>query len=531
MERVLDWLAFVQEAEHSQCRHHSPTKSAPYCTYTMPATPPESEHAPAPPIKDLTLESPPKKRVRQQDPDPDLDKTPKNILRRRPVLEPKPPSKRDRSPSPSSPIKGLADLNRLEKPVTIIPVVTAAGYETLQQAGAGLQDLYRSIRRVLRFGQFVPIEIQDEFSALIKHRGDEAEDGWFAPRQTRTRERHLEELGKLLDIHHEALEAVTLGRHEAAWNSAVHHPLLTMAFDEGSRQVTGEKVAEDLRLRVENVTSATIAGDCLPRLNLGMPRLQWTMKETGAADTPSIGAWSISQATTSTSTTASTTASSSGTSSRTGDLLGTKESRTRLDASDPFVQRHLHLDSTVHTKADSKKVDFAIVCVPKAGTALHTAIQAVLNHMESKPALSYSINPSTYGPLVEALIAITLETKTTSASRDPLIQLGLVAAAIHRRLHTLPVAGATGSSPLTKTGVIVPLPMVVVTNHQWDLYFAHDNGSSIQLIGPLELGSTASLVQIYMLLASLRLLKTWTLEVFCPAMEKWLTLREDEPVD
>lgn len=484
MDKVRDWLALLAQTDCSPCHDYSPktgiVKSARHCTSTMPASPPESEDAP--PFEDnlefLDLEeSPTKKRARRQHPypDPDLERTPKNILRRRPILEPKlPSSKRHRSPSPNSPIKALVDLSRLEKPITVIPAVTAAGYEALQQAG--LQDLYRSIRRVLRFSQFVPVEIQDEFSALIKHRGDEAEEGWFAPRQTSAR--HLEELGKLLDIHHEALEAVTLGRHEAAWNSAVHHPLLTMAFDDGSRQATGERVAEDLRLRVENVTSATIAGDCLPRLNLGGPR-SWTMQEKGATGTPSIGAWSVSQVTSS---------SSSSTSSLTSDLED-DGSMAQLN-SDPFVQGRLHLDSTVHSKAGSKKVDFAIVCVPKAGTPLHAAIQAVLDRVKSKPALSYSINPSTYGPLVDAAIAITLETKTTSASRDPLVQLGLVAAAIHRRLHTLPVAGATGSSPLTAKGVLLPLPMIVATNHQWDLYFACDCGNSIVCI------STTSYVQL-----------------------------------
>lgn len=471
MDKVQDWLVSLQEPRGIE----NPVAAKKVCRpFAMPATPPESLKSTRPVeenLESLDLGSPSRKRMRE--PDSDIDATPRNVLRRRPVLEPKKsPNKRNRSPmhsEPSSPIKGLADLHRLEKPVIVTPAVTAAGYEALQQAG--VQGLYRSIRRVLRYSCFVPIEIRHEFSALIKHRGDEAEEEWFATSQEGERRTCIEELGKLLDLHHEALESVTLGRHEAAWNAAVHHPLLKIAFDDGDgdRHASGERVVQDLRLRVENVTSATIAGDCLPRLSLGAPP-SWLRQEQDqdTTDTPSIGAWSVSQITVSSSNSTSSTSSLSCLSSA---------SRTHDDLS--VQARRLHLDSTVHSKAGSKKVNFAVVCVPKPGTELHAATQAVLEHLKRTPALSYSISPSTYGPLVDAFIALSIETKMTTAARDPLIQLGLVSAAIHRRMHTLPVVGATGSSPLTEKGVIAPLPMIVVTSHQWDLYFACDQGRSI----------------------------------------------------
>lgn len=439
----------------------------------MPDTPPPSESAP--PIAD----SPSKKRVWQQDTaslDIDTDATPRNIIRHRPILDPKPPSssKRDRSASPSSPIRSVVDLTRLEKPVTIVPAVTAAGNDILQQAS--LQGVCRSIRRILRYSEFVPVEVQNEFSALIRHRGDEVEDAWFAPHshQIGERLRPVEELGRLLDIHHEALEAVTLGKHEAAWNSAVHHPLLAIAFDDGRDALTGERVVNDIRLRVENVTTATIAGECLPRL--GMPHEQSTQLERDTSDTGSIGAWSISQVT------ASSASSAGGISVTDGSVRDELRAQAVVD-SQPFIQatglRAFHLDSTVHSKAGSKKVDFAIVCMPRVGTGLHTAIQTVLDRLKSK-SLSYSISPSTYGPLVDVLMIAAIETKTITASRNPLVQLGLMSVAIHRRLHTLPVPRATGSRPLTgRTGMIPPLPMIAVTDHQWQLYLACDQGDSI----------------------------------------------------
>lgn len=341
-------------------------------------------------------------------------------------------------------------------------------------------DLLRSIRRVLRLNQFVPFEIQEEFSALMKHRGDDAEEKWFAPRgsHTSSTRRHLEELGTLLDIHHEALEAVTLGRHEAAWNSAVHHRLLTMAFDD-CRTATGDDAAQDVRLRVENVTSATVAGDCLPRLRAPKP-------SEGARYAPSVAALSISEATL-----------SSSSRSSTNSLPVEDASEPGGDDSDPFAsQGQLPLDSTVHSKTGSKKVDFAIVCVPSAGSALHTNIQVALDRLKGMPTRSCSVNPSSYGPLVNTPIAIALTTRAATASWNPLVQIALIAAATHRRLHTLPVAGATGSSPMTEEGVIAPLPMIVVTSHQWDLYFACDQGISIVSINAPDASSSLPVLKL-----------------------------------
>lgn len=82
-------------------------------------------------------------------------------------------------------------------------------------------------------------------------------------------------------------------------------------------------------------------------------------------------------------------------------------------------------------------------------------------------------------PLIKPPIAIAIETKTVTTSRDPLIQLGLIAAAIHQRLHTLPVTNTTSKYLITKTGVIVTLPLIAVTNHRWEVYFGCDRGDTI----------------------------------------------------
>lgn len=77
--------------------------------------------------------------------------------------------------------------------MTVVPADTAAGYETLQHAE--LQDFRRSLRCILRFSQFVAVEIRDKFSALLKHRGDKTKDSWFTIQQIPGRP--LEELGNI----------------------------------------------------------------------------------------------------------------------------------------------------------------------------------------------------------------------------------------------------------------------------------------------------------------------------------------------
>ncbi|KAK7731556.1 hypothetical protein SLS53_008720 [Cytospora paraplurivora] len=178
-----------------------------------------------------------------------------------------------------------------------------------------------------------------------------------------------------------------------------------------------------------------------------------------------------------------------------------------------------------HTRSGSKKVDFALVLDPAPSTTLYTAVHAVLARLQQTyPQLSQSINSSGYSPLKSAPIAVLVETKTMTPNTDPLGQLGMIAAAFHRRLHTLPVQNATGTRPITDTGVIVTLPLISVTDHQWEVYFARDSGRTIQMVGPVELGSTRTLISTYMLLASLRLLESWIQEKFCPALEEWFSV-------
>lgn len=462
-------------------------------------------------------ESPSKKRVRNDDEHNILDETPRgNVLQHRPILPTtaSTPKKQKRSPkrrTSSSPVKSVGQLSLLEKPIRLA---------SIDRLPPDVDDLYDSILQA-HLQEFVPCEVRDEFSILVKRseRMRSIPATWFmsgmhsgAPEASNTpgvvgqdgkppdhapiqKQRALQEMGVLLDLVREAAACHNLRRHESAWNSGVHHPLLRLAlvdFDRSgrcghdeiadhsedpaghSRQLreTVEK-AGGVRIRVENVTSATIAGDCIPQLERSV-RKDATTGNFQKAPVVGVPAWSISEV-----------------SSSTASNDGLDDSN--LD--DPFVQDSgaaagFKLDGSTHTRTGSKKVDFALVIEPSAGSSLFTAIQAVRRRLDDTP--SQSINPSTYSPLLDAPIAVIIETKTVTTATDPIIQLGIMAIAIHRRLHTLPVKGARMTSPVTTTGVLMTLPLIAVTDHQWELYFARDNGNNVVRISqvlPFPAGS------------------------------------------
>lgn len=108
-------------------------------------------------------------------------------------------------------------------------------------------------------------------------------------------------MGAILDIQYRAEECRMLQRHESAWNSRVHDPLFSLAFEDGrnNHRARGaeEKAAEDIRLsnvhlaRVENVTSATVTENCVPRWKRTATQLIKKDSE-GAV---SVLAWSLSE--------------------------------------------------------------------------------------------------------------------------------------------------------------------------------------------------------------------------------------------
>ncbi|KAI7772963.1 hypothetical protein LA080_012814 [Diaporthe eres] len=69
---------------------------------------------------------------------------------------------------------------------------------------------------------------------------------------------------------------------------------------------------------------------------------------------------------------------------------------------------------------------------------------------------------------------------------------------------------------------LVPVPLMTIMGHQWDLYFACFNAAKlITIYGPLKMGCTESILNIYFLVPSLKAVKKCIHGPFNTAMEDW----------
>lgn len=123
-------------------------------------------------------------------------------------------------------------------------------------------------------------------------------------------------------------------------------------------------------------------------------------------------------------------------------------------------------DNAVGDAVNSKKVDFVVKLNP-ASDILNAAIHKAVS---LQPVGIDTVNQTTYASLRYHPIALTIETKTSTGSREEAnIQLAIWTAAWYRRLQSLSLA------PLR----MITLPLLLVVEHDWRLYFAVDRGDSI----------------------------------------------------
>lgn len=158
--------------------------------------------------------------------------------------------------------------------------------------------------------------------------------------------------------------------------------------------------------------------------------------------------------------------------------------------------------------SEGKMVDF--VLAPRLSPELDAAIQNKLVEfsMQSRsPALASAqlcLNQTDYTPLTRSPSAISIETKVAGASlEEGRLQLGIWTAAWHKRMEFLGVGGGIRGPQLPT------LPLILVHDHQWSLYFAVDRLDKIEICGALLIGMTDNLPNIYPLLTVLGLLGTW----------------------
>lgn len=160
--------------------------------------------------------------------------------------------------------------------------------------------------------------------------------------------------------------------------------------------------------------------------------------------------------------------------------------------------------------AEGKMVDFVLAPNLGSESALDFAIQNKLvelaKQMKSSGLVSahLCVNQTDYPPLMRSPAAVAMETKVAGASlEEGRLQLGIWTAAWHRRMETLGVGGG-------KPGPQLPtLPLILTHDHEWSLYFAVDRLDKIEVFGPMQIGMTDNLPNIYQLLTVLGFLGAW----------------------
>ena len=175
--------------------------------------------------------------------------------------------------------------------------------------------------------------------------------------------------------------------------------------------------------------------------------------------------------------------------------------------------------------AEGKMVDFVLAPNLDSESELDLAIQNNLveqaKQMKSSGLVSahLCVNQTDYPPLMRSPAAVTIKTKVAGASlEEGRLQLGIWTAAWHKRMEALGIGGGKPGPPLPT------LPLILTHDHEWSLYFAVDRLNRIEVFGPMQIGMTDNLPNIYQLLTVLRFLgawvdttfRSWVINAFCP---------------
>lgn len=388
------------------------------------------------------------------------------------------------------------DLKCLEKPIHFPAKVDKTRLAT------DVQGLHKEIARIRNFLKVIPDTVRTD---IENSEGCESPDHHFyedhEPPLT-AQSNHAQ----IRDIVQASMTSRQLQRHEHGWNNLVHARVLGLVFGSSPKNVNGP-VMKPVSVRFEPMMAATIMAKWVPRIDL-VP--------SSNPDGQNELASSVSGG---------------------GSLLSTSTSSDRQSGPPAPVPEELK-----HTRVGSKKVDYVLAL----DLALDRPLQRVLEHLmkreQSVGALVPAyVNQTMYEPVRESLIAVSIETKREWGTGDhPLHQLGIWTAAWHKRMHAmrlvrgldllntdLNIAPSTSVEQQSRGSVppptLVSLPLIVARGERWEIYFACDHAptQSIEIFGPFSLGTTDSLLEAYILLASLRSIGEWVEKVFYPAMETW----------
>ncbi|KAH8660350.1 hypothetical protein BX600DRAFT_513960 [Xylariales sp. PMI_506] len=297
--------------------------------------------------------------------------------------------------------------------------------------------------------------------------------------------RDLEDLRSIVE---ETTQARLVGRLEAGWNESVHWPLLQLARRHCKSVVS-----------VENSTRAAIAKPFLPSVASYTSAFSAAGGTNPTTSVPSSASLNLSGA----------------------DMGDASSSAT------PY----------------RKMIDYVFALRPPPGDPLARRLPLFL---QSVSPAAPCFNQTMFQPLRHAPTGIFIETKADAGSREEgQAQLGLWVAAWYKRLDMLldeaqrrEVTGANGNGSVRYRPL---LPLVLVRAESWELFFAYvdkvpeigdhplrqqaqPDDERIVIVGPLDIGGTASLNQAFRLLAILKVLVDWVAADFRSWVEQLVGL-------
>lgn len=340
-------------------------------------------------------------------------------------------------------VKDTDGLRQLAKPIT----VEAPGNKPKDMLRREVWALHDRIRAAVFHRNILPWELRSELEDQLS---DEPSEYTVPPSDVTEAEvaaaqlEKQQELRALREIQISASLSAAKQRYEDAWGLEVVGPMLKLAF--GPERVK----AEHHQVVCELLASATISEDCVPRM-----RAQ-------AAPSPALFASALASAAGPAWDKPPTAESSDSVS-----VMACSLSETRSSLSSEWESDR---DSAVldrHTRTGSKKVDFGVVVVPGKDTPLREAVQRA-----AFGGAQCSINQTTYSAVRYSPIAVSIELKRKLQTRDPVVQGGVWLAAWHRKWEAMRTAANAADR-------IITLPFIVVTEHQWEIFFLQDNGADM----------------------------------------------------
>jgi hypothetical protein len=150
----------------------------------------------------------------------------------------------------------------------------------------------------------------------------------------------------------------------------------------------------------------------------------------------------------------------------------------------------------------SKMIDFAVTLshplVPKADD--------IKCHLSSHGRFQHTCNASDYPPLCYEPVILSLKNESSGvSSEDCDAQLSFWIMAHFNRLRQI-----------IQDPVAMTVPLLLITDAGWKLYFASDLADEIHLIAAVNIGSTADILGCYTILEALKVLFDWVEEKFVP---------------